>query len=505
MKIIMIMIIAGIVVTACKKDEATTEPAVQTVDLEFVIEQTDFGGLKSGNASVPQCSELPMHYVKFKLGGVPYFSEIINMPDGQMLTKAVKLTSGQSYSLSEFLVYSDVLPVGEGPEDLLVRAAPADGSVYNDLMVNKLDLDVVFEDFVKKQVVVDVLCFEELFYTEFGFNWFELNDVKIERMCFFGDVCTGKPGDFGVTGSMYLNQMNGVQMDMPAIMQLKVFKKVDGDWGDPIRVFDNDLHADGTDWYGEGACMEIYWANDLDKDEDFRFELYVHLPYGAAMDWMLVDFWEFQNGDFPESIGDDGVFDYVLGNCSMPDADKVYPAYMNLPKFTESFTMTIKPRTLGTYVDAVFAGIPGDFDIDNGLIGVWCGDKDNVIYYNTPYTVRAISSIHPFPAAFTSSNLTPQKLHALNWLWNHLPDYFDGINMFDMKDYSGAGYDASDYNTIQNAVWAITNGFGVSGDAETMRAASMLHLDFKPLPGQWAAVLFWVNERTQVMFVQVDP
>ena len=163
-KVILPMIIAGIVITSCKKDEPAN--TTKDVEVEFLIQQTDFDNLKSTNEDVPECSTLPWSYVKFTLNGTTYTSNVLNV-DGQLLTQAVKLPSGQSYTLSNFLVYSDVLPIG--PEnDVLVRAAPAKDSEYHNLMVHPLDVEVEVFEFSKRQVVVDVLCFEALYVDAFG-------------------------------------------------------------------------------------------------------------------------------------------------------------------------------------------------------------------------------------------------------------------------------------------------------------------------------------------------
>ena len=322
-KFLVAFVAMTVIFTACKKEIPET-PVAGTVELEFVIDQTNFGGLKSTDIDVPECQDLAWSYVTFKIFDgtttTEYTSEVIHMPNGDQLTQVVKLPSAETYTLTEFLVWNDVLPIGPDPlVDILIRAAPADGSEYWDLMVNKLDLPVVVEDFKKKQIIIDVLCFEDLYYENFGFFWFEMNDVKIERQCFFGDICVDDLTPYA--GSLYAQQSQGLQMDMPAIMKIEVYKSV-GEvppvWGSPIKTFTNDEWATP----GEGACMEVYWANDLDLTEDFKFELYIWLPDGSGIfDWVPVDTpWEFQDEDCPEA-GNDGVVDYVLGTCQIDEVD----------------------------------------------------------------------------------------------------------------------------------------------------------------------------------------
>ncbi len=480
-----LLVVAILAMYSCKKDVPQTPVSNNTVELEFSIDQADFPSLKNSDTdSVPECIDLPMNYVEFDFGGVTYFSDIFVTMDGKILTKAVKINldqaAMQTVTLTKFLVYTDVLPVGPGPEDVLVRAAPEMGSLYWDLMENKLDIDVEVEAFIKKEVVVDVLCFEDLYYQNFGFTWFELNKVKIERQCWFGDICTGKLADY--TNSAYEGQVNGLQMDMPAIAKIEVFKE-----GNLIRTFDN------TPWLGEGQCMEVYWANDEDLPELFRFDLYVWLPVGANFDWVLIDVFEFYDDDCPDP-GTDGVNDFVLGACQMPDADLVYPAWMNLPaQLTMHVGGAFGPGSYGLYIDVDLQGFGGDYDIAEGWQGAFCGNEVTHISLNHTYTVDVVSSLQPLPAGF---QLTADKVHKLNYMFNHIPQVIAGYN------YAAPGLD---WEAVQDAIWNITNGKVVSGTAATLVANAAGHASWNVYPGNWAAVYFNAGTTVQPLFIIVDP
>ena len=523
-KILLAFVAMTVIFTACKK-EVPQAPVADTVEVEFVIDQTDFGGLKSTD-NVPLCNDLPWSYVKFIIHeettntDTPYTSEIIHMMGGDEdgLTQVVKLpvkdpVSGVAYvyTLTSFLVYSDVLPIGP-VGDVIVRAAPAEPtagnpSEYWDLMTHKLDLPIVVEGFKKKQIIIDVLCFEDVYYEAFGFFWFEMNDVRIEKQCFFGDVCTGKLADF--EGSLYASQSQGVQMDMPAIMKVEVLKE-DTLTGlfKIIKEFTNDT------WQtpGEGDCMEVYWANDLSLEENFQFNLYVWLPFGNTFKWKLIDDSQmaFTDDGVGLKIGDDGVIDFTVGNCNIYGADYVYPAFMDIPDYSVTFDMTLQnaapPRPHGAYVEALFYGIPAGFDISDGTYGGWCGDKAHTITAGITYKTRFINSILPLPTGF--DRILQPELNKLNWLFNHLEDYFPGINLADFADYSGSGYSSTDWSIIQDAVWNITNTYGATGKAKTLSDAAIS--TFKPIPGDYAAILMESekldgSKNVQVLFIMIDP
>ena len=491
-KLISLVLIVFTVVTACQKNTTSPTPS-SDVGLQFTIEQTDFSGLKS-TQDVPVCSDLPMDYVKFTLGGVDYTSPVISM-NGLYKTKVVKLDPGD-YSLTGFLVYSDVLPIGEGPEDVLIKAAPSPNSEYWDLMKNPLDINVSVDEFKKKEVTVDVLCYDSLFYDEFGFTWFNANENVIHQLPFFGDVCTSKLDDF--IGSDYENQENGLQMDMPAIFKVEVYQD-----GNLIRDFSND---DSEHNWGEGDPLVVYWPDDLDVTEHYTFKLYTLLPVGGGFDFVLTDTFEFD--DVSDLItGDDGVVDFEVGNCNIDESDYVYPAWINLPLPSDNFTMTVTspygPSSQGTYIQANFSGIDDGYDVYDGVWGAWCADEFNYIYLDTPYTAHFINSLQPLPPDFTK--LSEDQVHELNWLFNHLPSYFSGINLSDLTDYSGDGYDATSWSIIQDAIWNITDGQSNGGLAHTMSSDASLHTDYQPIPGEYAAVFMVVADNVQMLFILIDP
>ena len=498
-KLFLLFVTMAVIFTACKK-EIPDAPVQDTVELEFVIDHTDFGGLKGTNEDVPECDDaLSLDYAKFIFNGTTYTSQIL-LVDGELLTQVVKLpyVAGATYTLSQFLIYHDVLPVGPGSEDVLVRAAPEEGSKYHPLMVNKLNLEVEVLEFKKRQVIIDVLCFEDLYYESFGFTWFEMNDVRIERQCFFGDVCTGKLGDFA--NSLYELQSAGVQMDMPAIDSIAVFKKNSGGTYDFIKGFSS------VGWLGEGDCLEVWWANDLDLEEEFSFALYVLLPNGSNMAYTLIDSIPFLDDNCPDP-GPDGVVDFTVGACNIDGADLVYPAWMNLPSTPVTMTVggSYGPGAYGTYFDITLSAVPTNFDVSDGTYGIWCGDKNATIYLNNTYTVQVLSSLAPMPGDFT---ITKEQLAKINWLFNNLASYFPQINLFDMQAYT-SGH-PGDWDDIQHAIWALKGEIAAPTTPSTFKtmfddADGLPWENYQVLPGQWAAVLFWDNPQVQVLFVMVDP
>ena len=470
--------------TACNKDKETEQGPAES-NFEFKVEQTNF--FKGTSDDVPECNNMSMDYVVFELGGVSY-TTVLYTVNGEILTEVIKLPIG-SYALTSFLVYNNNGTPNDLSDDVLVKASPSEGSEYWDLMTNKLNLDVVVEAFYKKQVEVDVLCFEDLYYESFGFTWFELNDIKIERTCFFGDICTGCFADF--EGSIYAQQPEGIQMDMPAIFQVKVYKEGETS---PIRVFDN------TEWLGTGSCLEVYWPNNLNEEENFTFELWVLLPSGAGFDYVLINTFDVQDEFGPEA-GADGVVDFVLGECHYQNADYEFAYWMDLP--TEDFSFTTggsSPGAGGTYFDITLSGIESGYLLDNETYGIFCGDKAHTVNLNSTYNnVLAFNSLsNNLPSGFP---LTSDEVTYVNYFFNHIGDYIAGF------DYDNP----TDATLIQHVIWGITDAdiYTPTGEALTILNNVMANgAGYEVAPGGYAGIIFWVNgaePSVQLVFTVIDP
>lgn len=465
--------------TACDKDKEQDQAPADS-SFEFKIEQTDF----NFKSDVPECLNIDLDYVKFVIGGVTYTTDIYYV-EGQMLTEVIKLPVGD-YTMTSFLVYNDNGTPNNDADDILVKAAPGANSEYLDLMENKLDLAINIEPFRKKQIAIDVLCFEDTFYEAFGFTWFQLNDIKIEKLCFFGDICTGCYEDFA--GSLYAQQANGVQMDMPAIFQVKVYK--DGETT-PVRTFDN------SSYFGEGACLEVYWANNLNETDNYTFELGVLLPSGEGFDYEVITVWDVQDENGPEA-GEDGVVDFVIGSCQYQGSDYNFPYWMNLPD--GEFTMATSGATQGTYFDVTFSGIGLGYNLTNGTFGVYCGDKENTIglgqTFNNMIASNSLSTTLPenFP-------LTSEETVLVNYFFNHIGDYITGWD-----------YDAPSNSTlIQDVIWGITDAdtFTPTGDALTILNSVLVNgAGYVVPPGGYAGIILWdegAEPAIQMLFTIIDP
>lgn len=473
-----IALLVAILFAACNKDKEINSTSEAT--FEFKIEQSNF----NFKSDVPECSDLNMDYVKFVVNGET-FKSLIYYVNGEYLTQVVKLPAGD-YFLTSFLIYNDNGTPSDESDDILIKASPEPNSQYWDLMTNRLDLPFTVDPFYKKQISIDVLCFEELFFEEFGFTWFEFNDFKLEGHAFFGDICSDCYEEYA--GSLYEQQPEGIQMDMPAIFEIRVYRN---DETEPLKTFSN------AEWLGVGAPLEVFWPNNLNEEEEFSLELWVLLPTGTSFEYRLIDTYTFMDGNGP-ATGEDGVTDFILGSCNMQGSDYEYPMWMNLP--IDPFTITVgtqdSPGIMGTYFDISLSGLGEGFDIGNQTYGVWCGDHDQLIYLGQTYQVSAFNSLSDvLPGDLT---LTREQIDNINFFYNVLPELIPGFEYNNPSAY---------WEDIQNTFWAL------AGDEYTSNATIESHIayvnqygtDYEVPPGGYAAIFFWNSPHVQIIFTVVDP
>lgn len=144
---------------------------------------------------IPVCKEDIPAYVIAKIDGNEYKLNVLAGLNDGTETQVLKLDA-DTYTLQDFKVYS--------AGDDLIWAAPISGSYYANLFgIQGVAVDFTVAAFEKSKFNIDVLCWQTYSYKDFGFNWFDYNEVEIKTMCFFGDVCVEEHELWHNTGSYY--------------------------------------------------------------------------------------------------------------------------------------------------------------------------------------------------------------------------------------------------------------------------------------------------------------
>jgi hypothetical protein len=469
----LIIVIILIFIISCNNDNKTT---IESSELNITITHTLFnqGTKNTKSDTVPICIDESLDYIKYKINNDYHYANIFTDVSGNLHSKVIKTDPGHN-TISEFYIYHDNNPIGTyGNEDDLIMASPLPGSDYYSLMEYPLNIEFDVEPFRKVSVNVDVLCFDTTFYHKFGFYWFDINTYVVRNQCWFGDLCTGKLNDYN--GSLYEQQTNGIQFDMPAIFKVDVYHD---------DILSNSYSNEN--WLGEGDCLNVQWVDNLSTEDTIKFVLYIYLPIGDTFGYVYYDSYVFTDNNPPDP-SNDGVFDFVIGTCQVDNADAIYEPYLNLPS-----TVNMKignhynPGDQGGYVDLILTGFNNIYDIHpNDTLAAYCTNQNETIQVNHLYNDIQVISPYDLSNLPISFNLTLDQIKKLIYLGNLINNQNNVV--------------------VQHVIWHITNNYTLNGTDEInmFNDVSNNYQSFGVLPGGYEPVFFY-KDGVQPFVIFVDP
>ncbi len=473
-----IMMFLLIFTTSCNKDDVTLQDQLASVsfDISNFNNAKNKSDLKKGqdDYELPKCVEGTASYVEMTINGKEYTLKVLSNLGNGTETEVVKLPEGK-YSIGEFAVFT--------ADNTPLWAAVTNGSYYDEMFnLKSVALDFTIESFKKQKVEIDVLCYQPFDYQKFGFDWFQFAKIEVKTVCFFGDVCTKFFEDFHTRdGSPYVGQeYDGY--DFAAIFDVNIY--------DGQKNLVNS--ASNLSWKGVGQPLCIEYPDAVGVDETFTFEILLYMPYGTTeliYEGSFTDKQWAEEGNAEGFGGADGVFDFVVGNCSYDgnDADEELPAYIPVPK-SVSYKVSNVWGNGETYLNIEFKEISpiGVYEIEKGEIyQSFCGDKLNYITPGTWYSGASVYS--SLDVANLPTSYTNYEWGALNWLVNNMNNYTD--------------------KQRQNAIWNIIHNKTLEDGG--LSALALTHPNFKPTVGDYAIVLFDANagngDDIQLQIVRIDP
>jgi hypothetical protein len=509
--IVMAIFAMAVFATSCKKDQPTT-PTNGDTELVFDINSIlETGNLKSTTVDPPPCSQLKATTVKVTLNGPSYTTDTevtldvfyINVGGiDKPYTKGLKVIPG-TYTVKEFLVFNN--STSTPSVATLLSATPHLNAPYAEFLsspTKSVNLTFPVEAFKKNEFKMEVVCYTPEVYENFGFNYFQIEDIIVRTQYFFGDLCIKDVNEY--TGTLYSTQ--GLKLDLAAIFKIKV-KRVTAGGVVQNYEYTNNVVADipglGVRNPGEYP-VKVEYGDFKNSTDHFTFELWVLVRQGTGTDYKLFQTWNFDDiSNITE--GTDNVVDFVIGNCVQSETDYHFEPYINLPN-TCSFSVVMGTNS---YLDATLGNFSpaGNYDIYPGLNQVYCGDLGNFVSLNTPYTMKVYSSLYTqdIPAIYTIA----KGMHwgRLNWLINNL-DQFPGHTWQDVQ--------AAIWRQNNNWTGPAQNGITYSTTAQNMYNEMVIHGGtladpttwFSPLPGGWACVIFIdsnAGNATQLEIIKIDP
>lgn len=443
--------------------------------------------------------ELAPSFVYVVINGTPYELKIVTLTEGgTMQTEVLKLIPG-SYTIEEFAVYNGTPNNNDDADDTVLFASPEHSSDYvtNWAMtgVGQGSTPFVIEAFKKAPVHVDVLCYVPSAYVDFGFTWFQFDKFKAKKIYFFGDVCTKfweEWKDYEDESNPYLGAINGY--DFPAAFTVDVYKGLSATGVPAVSGTYTPSDYVGID--AEPLCIE-YVDNLQSVDESYTFVISLTLPDGTSEVIHTGNFtdanWSKVTPDEDTFGGLDGIFDFVVGNCSYDgnNANEELPAWIPVAK-TGTFKLGGPLYgSHGGYTSIEFGALDlehADTFMNGTIYGAFCAAKVDQISLGVTYPANFYSSLGGLTELDDTkyANLKA-NIGVLNWIVNNQ-----------------SGWTARE---IQAAIWHFTDG----QSATTLSTTASTYVNFVPTVGDWAIIVCDAIEADtkngdyQLMVVRVDP
>ena len=339
-KFAFLVLTAGLILAGCTKDMPGTDPnAPQDVTFTSYIEGGGLlKGLKSGPADA--CPNADADYALVVIDGIKYYPSVFTV-NNVLYTQAVKLVPG-NHTVTVFALMQSAGDPLSKDDDVVVRAAPETAASFSAFVTAALPINFTVSAFEKMEVGIEVLCFEETNYTEFGFAWFKPNLLTIHQKWFFGDFCTEYFENY--VGSLY---GDFPKVDMPAIFKIEVTRDDagDGSYSTVIGTYSNEgSYTVDVDGNASALPLGIKYVDRLDVEDKYRFTMYMYqeimmdeemepvFDYVKRTDWYFSDAGTklYLTPDYTETseyfdAGEDNVYDFVLGFCVGVPADVYVP------------------------------------------------------------------------------------------------------------------------------------------------------------------------------------
>jgi hypothetical protein len=505
------------IIVGCEKDESSPKnDKVIEQEIQFGVTPIFSNNLKDGGGprldDLPECSDAVPNYAEIIVeidGETKSFKPDVYEVDGQWYTEVFKLQvpkdDSTQVTVKQFIIFDY--------NDNEIQATPTSTSAYATFVDKPVGEDFTF--FVggidKVEITIEVLCYNEKYYADFGFYWFAFEETEANELNFFGDLCTKYYMTYANEDAAGYGELVDPKVDLPAIFLVEVYDAS----GDLLITYNNMYMLDDDGIIDEP--LAVYYPNDLDEEGDtYTLKLYIRLKVGSSFEFV-----EYQtihvdgdtgnltfppNGDPVPDYGNDSVVDFVVGECAYYNEeneemqpDIKFPPYMNLPE-TANITISHPYDDMAYWKVDVHSISPVEvFELGKGTYKGWCADADETITQATR-DYQIFSSLYPdlWPEC-EDGHIDEGVMNKINHLFNFLEN-------------NNIEYE---WEVFQLAVWKLREQTypshqagvfsGFEDDADDMLDYQTWDEKYMPHPGGYAAVLLHNDCEKQLIFVQIDP
>lgn len=337
-----ILLAAVLILSSCSKEEEPSNPTSDQATLSFNALLNDLVSRQADKQAVqaPACSSGIPAFVEVILSQNDIFvvgteeeplrialntdaADIDNDGSPDYFTKessSLELSPG-TYMLEYFTVLD--------ADGNIIWISPIDDGApggLDEVVENKLPMQIDLGAGVKKYVNVDVVCFDDRIVNLYGYLFFDLNGVEVIEFCIFGNYCdeTGRHADF-------------------VLYEVDVWK------------FSGDAFSPKGEILHENLQNSVDIADYEDSSEAFSYPLCVTLPDGPGFDEyyieisltdmgtedILIRSGLISDADVRNLFAEDGSMDFYHfreGNCNLEDNPNLLSDHRDLLDMTWEFT-----------------------------------------------------------------------------------------------------------------------------------------------------------------------
>ena len=313
LRILGLIMIAGFLFS-CEKD---IEKDQVKQDVVFGIDQIDSFELKDGSNDITclvdgEGNLIEPEWAEIVINGTTYEPKVFYL-NSKLYTQAIKLTTKTDYEITKFVLKAMV-----DNTPTIVMATPEIDSDFEFYVDKPVAFTFDVPEFDKVEVEIEVLCFQPSNHEQFGFFWFNITEIVVREICFFGDVCIEEGEDYSNSGYADIFDLDDYPFDLPAIFMIEAYRN-----GDLYDSFSNVVYNEGTQkWEKAGDLMTVCarYSDYLNSIVNYEFVLKV---MNANSEFVEVHEWNFTNKDPLVDIVDidQQVVNFVVGDCTYGDFD----------------------------------------------------------------------------------------------------------------------------------------------------------------------------------------
>ena len=357
------------IIVGCEKDkqmEVVYQDVVFGVDHVAPLTLKDNGDELEDWYCQEDLTPVKAHIV---IDGEDYWPEVFFVGD-KLYTQSIKLAVDDGttdYTVTRFVLL--------GEDDMILMATPAAGSPFADYVGQTVDFTFTVNAFEKAEVFVEVLCFVPAQYSDFGFTWFNINQIIVNELWFFGDICAiSYPGPDPGPG-------NGEEPGDPS---------GETAWG-------GDYEGDGAAWWyyfdTDGPRTQVIYAGQNATDGSVTYDSesgQLIIDLGSYM--ILQDGGEtvkiqgYNEGELPTSRPSSGGFTYK-GNELVVDVDHYdyFAIHLDVLVYEEAYVGT-KSFDTSVFAGSLYEYVVNGIQMDMPAIFKIHVEKNNVEVPHSPFS-----------------------------------------------------------------------------------------------------------------------